>query len=925
MRRFFKRLTILVMSFVVFSGSLLTVSCKDKETNEENIDVWSTYNTQKIRKDFHEYDEVKFEPAINLTMAQGEYEGAQLILTPEKDVAYYNASISDLTHTQTGETFSKDRVKIYKQEYMYLADIYQAVDGNTPGYYPDALIPLQAIVDYEENKIAAGDNQGLYFRFSTRPELDEDGNAVVKNVNETEDANRYSYVSSGTYTGTVTLDFGTHTESVPVTLNIVDATVSETAHVKTYFGSWENGFAANLNFSQEGVDQWNESLLEYRLSGTKALNDFVVGDATLDAYVDAIWKYISNPRCSSWKISQSNCTYKYNFDNNYLLQDEYLSKFDVNNQYFRSTFDNEEYAEKYRDRFVKVDGQGNEYAYDPSLENVQAFNVEYFQHQIWMFIAKCLEEDTNVLSKISLGISHIDEPWQHNAHEAVRACATLYKAALVDLAQKLSAEENPSMTVNGKQVTLDFSAKSFTKEEMIQTVLRLRLIVTGDYLETYAGLIDTWCPTSDYYGSEYARENYYGEQAEKWWYPVDDAPGITYTIETSPLYARIPGWMMADYDISGLLYWAFNSYHNEKGLPVEEYFKTNYLRYPKSNGNGYLMYPGGHYELDEMIPSLRLEAIRDGLEEWELFYNVKNTYETISSRIGVAFDASKIIASLGTTLYAQDKIVNDNVAFAAARNSLLQLASCAESSANMCIVDYSDDSYGTQNYKIYVNEGVTISNNGTALTEIYQKIDGVGTIYNLNISLEQSINTMQLRFQSEETEYVYDQLLGGNVSVFEVGQFQATDFMETSDISFNTTQVDCATEGIYSARGGKAIKLEVGASNETNVEDKLQYFKFGCDILKTELKEAKKIIIHLYNASETPIEMAIEYKQSGSFILGKLLTTTLDRGENQLVITLPTGDWENNYIEYLDFCVGEGEQAEQTKILYVKDIVIYKV
>lgn len=913
-------------------GTSALSACKKKEENNTEVELWTTYNTQKILKDGKEYDDVKFEPAISLTMAQGEYEGTQLIMTPETDVAWYNASISDLTNVETGEVYSKDRVNIYKQEYMYIASITQAVDGNKPGYYPDALIPLHAVVAYEENKIAAGDNQGLYFRFSTRPELDENGLAVVKNENEKEDAKRYSYVSSGTYTGTVTLDFKTHTQSVPVTLKIIDATVSETSHAKTRFGTWDDGLMVNMNWTQEGVEQWNDALLEYRISGTNALNDNVYSEKVQQPLVDAIWERINNPRCSSWGISPARSSYDANFiyseesgkttDNLAVFTpEEYLEIFSLDNPFYVQSFKTPEEAAEHRSKFVYEDGDGNEYAYDPSLEGVNAFYVTSIYRTLWLYIQKCLENNVNLLDKLHYGISHIDEAWRHNGHDATRACTTLYKAALITLAEMLTAEEDPTYKVWSKDVTLKFSESTVSKEEILQSILRFKLVFTGEYAENYQGLIETWCPTSNFYGSEYARENYYGQQEEKWWYPMDDAPGISPTIETSQLYTRVAGWMMADYDITGLLYWGINCFYdrNEGNAPIDDYFTTNYLRTSGSNGNGYFLYPGAQYELDEMIPSLRLEAVRDGLEEWELFYNIKNTYSKISNQIDLDFDASKIIESLGTTLYAQDKIINDNEAFVAARTSLLLLASCAESSANMCIVDYNDDSYGTQNYKIYVNEGVSVSNNGEALTNVYQTVEGVGKVYSVDIPLTQASNSLHLSYTCDGATYEYAQNLGGSVQKYSVGSdIAASDFAETSDVSFSATLVS-EIEG----ESGEAIKLSIGASNETALDDKIQYFKFANGCFKTDLQTAKKMIIHLYNAQAEELPISVYCKQQGVMKLRKLIDTTLPSGETQLVLTMPSIDWEKNYIDYFDFCVGEGATAETAKTLYVKDVVIY--
>lgn len=925
MLSFKKRILAFLVTLIIVIGVIPTASgCKSVESK---VEFWSTYNTVKVNKDRHDYDQVKMPASIDITMAQGEYESAQIIFTPEKDVNKYNVTVTDLINTVTGEVYSKDRIRVYKQEYVFLASIFETIDGGVPGYYPDALIPMDAVVRYKENAVRAGDNQGINFRFSTRPELDKNGYAIVKDETKTRDAERFSYVSPGAYTGTATFDIDGTITNIPISLLIVDAVVSETNHVKSDYVAQGSALSASLNYTQEGLDEYTDTMLEYRICNVELYNDFMVGDAKIPDTTKIIVERLKNPRYSNYTMKAENRKYEYNFGteaevasgSKAFTKESYLALFDADNEYYIRSFYNQSKAIEYRDKYVFKDADGNEYAYDESLKGQPAGGMTFMQHQIWYLLKYSMQDGVSYLDKCQYEFNQIDEPWQHNTHEGVRSCLTLFKAAIIQLAQKIDTEDKPSMTINGETITLDFSISKLDRETIVDSVLNFKCLVSGEYLETFEGIVEKWCPTTRFYASEQERVNCYSDQKEKWWYTVNEAPYMGFATEVSPLYGRVGGWIMADYGIQGVMNWGGAVF----GASIDEYFRTNTLRYANHNGEGYFIYPGGQYGLNEAIPSIRLEALRDGLEEYELLYNIKNLYSDVSKKIGVEFDGSKIIKNLGSSIYSENKILNDSYVFAQARNSLLQLSSCAESAANMCIVDYVDDGYGSFEFQIYMNDGITLYNNGTEVTDIIKKIDG-GNIYKVTVGLTNDSNLLDLSFTVDGIEYKYRQILGGKVSIYEVGYFKASDFEKSTEIAFSSTEVDCITEGIYSSIGGKAIKIIAGESKESKDENKSQYFKFYCESLKSCFAGAKSITIHLYNASDEDINLRLEYKKVGSGVLRTLTTATIEKGkEISLTIALPKLS-ETDYIDYIDFGVGEGSAADTAKVLYIRDIVVYE-
>jgi hypothetical protein len=118
--------------------------------------------------------------------------------------------------------------------------------------------------------------------------------------------------------------------------------------------------------------------------------------------------------------------------------------------------------------------------------------------------------------------------------------------------------------------------------------------------------------------------------ADIWWYSyVNESVARTpsFVIDKPHIDSRVWGWMMEEWNVDGLLNWGFDRW----GKPTTGEGWRDPYRNPlslikgrtHSNGDTSLVYPGYYppYGLNDptlgAVPSLRLEALRDGLEERE--------------------------------------------------------------------------------------------------------------------------------------------------------------------------------------------------------------------------------------------------------------------------------------------------------------------
>ena len=136
------------------------------------------------------------------------------------------------------------------------------------------------------------------------------------------------------------------------------------------------------------------------------------------------------------------------------------------------------------------------------------------------------------------------------------------------------------------------------------------------------GLVRIWCPLTASANLGTVRAAQQGGD-EVWWYVCcgPTAPYANLFVDYPGIDHRLLGWMTFQHGIEGLLYWGVDVWPgNER--PLEEYDRANYANWnPNSfsqfNGDGYLLYPGLG---DRPVPSFRLAALRDGIEDYDLFH-----------------------------------------------------------------------------------------------------------------------------------------------------------------------------------------------------------------------------------------------------------------------------------------------------------------
>ena len=811
----------------VLACALFLPACGEKDSgasdNARGVTVWGMPGTEKVYENIDQnsayYAKYKTEPNVNLTMAKGELEGSQIIISANEDTVFDFES-ADLV---CGENkIAKENVEIFVQKYLTVQVNYDAGSNLPPANYPDALVPMENIKAAKENVVLKGENQGFYIRVKT---------AIDQPV--------------GTYTGNLTLKVGDKTQAIPVSVTVDDVMVSEVNHLRSTFLNGWSFFEGELDTSQEMFDAYNDALLEYRLCGNNLFDsanhsEDVSTPEKLNAWVEKAYEYMQNPMCST-----------------------------VNMPY-------------------KMSGW--------------SLNQTLMKQVLQAIVDKSIETNYNMFEKLIWYGGAIDEPRGNGIMDEAYNVSMQFTEAKQDFANKFA--------VSKTDIPAEF------KEELVQGIRAIPNIVTEYYDEALASAGVTFCPLFQYYNSESLRDDYEG-LGDRWWYGCvqPKAPYPTYHIDDTWLSARVLSWMQAEYNVVGNLYWAtdlYARYDPSKGYQsIDEYYEGVATRLNGANGEGFLFYPGKKYGVEGPLGSMRLEAIRDGMEEYEILYEIKQRFakanETLSEGNQLSF--SSFVSSLTKNMYTGTVVTTNTEEFSAARAKLFETAKlCAATEYG--IIENIDDGYGKHTLKFVANKSWAVKNNGADLTAI--AVEGEYAIYEVSTSLKESANSLDLSFTKENERIDYTIDLGGKVTVRYGNSLDLTGFEKGTVLPTFTVS-------------GTSLKVAVPATTRMDVGE--QEFSMVGKNLSYLNANTQRIVLHIrYNGTDKPI-LHINAKFAGNRINSEITSMELVKGNNMIVVDLSTKDMNvSGLLEKLifSFYKADGEVLMPAREFTIKAIVFYE-
>ena len=147
-------------------------------------------------------------------------------------------------------------------------------------------------------------------------------------------------------------------------------------------------------------------------------------------------------------------------------------------------------------------------------------------------------------------------------------------------------------------------------------------------------------------------------------------------IDYPAMDARIIGWLSWKMGVGGFEYWAANSWGKNLKLLGAQSFLTKIETgwqantFGNYNGDGYLVYPGPN---DTILSSIRLENLRDGIEDYEMLALLRDTVGRAKAK-GIAVSAAEKLLAI------DDAVCRDDLSYTSDPQRLLatrrQIAEC---------------------------------------------------------------------------------------------------------------------------------------------------------------------------------------------------------------------------------------------------------
>lgn len=477
--------------------------------------------------------------------------------------------------------------------------------------------------------------------------------------------------AAGTYTGTVTLTVNGKTENIPLTAEVWDFELSDENELKTLFTIWthpmpvpflEDGFGLEPKSDIELYRSFYDFLLEYRINST----------------------FLPN---YSYEYYYTDLTDK---DKEAALKEQMME--DI----IRATDD------------IRV----NSYTIPIHITEMRVTESRFLR--VMRDIAeRAIEEEKNLFEKAQFYVAEVDEPGSEAAQQNVVAI----NKQIYDLKRVLA---------NDTTLFPDGDDSEGIVREIRDSLLGIYNVVTKEIvpildLSEEQGGVTCWCPQIQHFQNNI--EEYQARQengAHVWYYTCEspDVPYPTYHIDDPNLMGgRLTKWMAYEYGWEGELYWGVNIWKKLSGTAyVDKDPWVDPLTYTGCNGDGALTYPGAKYGYKGAIPTVKLEAHRDGMEDYAYLKLLESGLAAANAVYNTDVTVKDVLKNVYPALYSEEVIpTTDSGNLIRARREVAGMIMALRSDARsvVTVADKTDAGYAVT---VRAAVGTSVKVNDTELT-----------------------------------------------------------------------------------------------------------------------------------------------------------------------------------------------------------------
>lgn len=260
--------------------SILLTSCNGgnaKPYLKDKVDLFYAYSHENLRSDYDYYNsDEKYKnrgTTLKFNLIKGETDGAQLIMHARENISSYNLEMVQPLTNEKGNTIDNSHVTFFAEWYQYVKTSVESITIFKRGYYPDALIPLDAYISHKKDFVAANKNQAIYVNLETPADA-----------------------ATGNYKGLAKLTVDGMSYDIPLEATVHNVTMPEEVHFQGSFLIWYDQIplGEKENTTNEVMDNYFNTVVSKRISPDQ-LPPYATTD--VDYWADQIYERVaSNPK-----------------------------------------------------------------------------------------------------------------------------------------------------------------------------------------------------------------------------------------------------------------------------------------------------------------------------------------------------------------------------------------------------------------------------------------------------------------------------------------------------------------------------------------------------------------------------------------------------------------------------------------------------
>jgi len=482
--------------------------------------------------------------------------------------------------------------------------------------------------------------------------------------------------NAGVYMGDYVVKAGDIEIKVPVSLEVYNFNMPTAPYIKSTYLIWQDWLMdGELDNTIDKYKDYYDELLEYNLTAYY----FPVEIGDVEGFIECLRNYYD--KVSSYGIPHENVSLKFEKDN---------------------IFGGEE-GQKYN-----------------------AINYELFEEYLVAIAKACKEDGKNYFDKMYYYLDKVYDEVTEERYPQMRACITKVNELEEKVAKEQALPTNMAESLKNAQHALTVVhgwTEEFNNYKELRVIPEYKNFGNTKNIEMYVDLIK----------QGYTIESY----GVAGFWPYASQLVDQYLITSRDLY-----WSKFDYNLDGDLYWCVNGYCNWSAGNVVGYVRvpdlyTTSSRDSTSDGDGYYFYPGAPYGSKSPFPSLRLLAVRDGIDDYDYLSLLEEKSIALAKEYGVSADAvSDVIKTINEEIYATGTSKLNFEGLQSVRRSVARLIELADSDAGLVLTSFDTNEKGIT-YSFVTRNGVEVKLNGEVLTGSGKAVNG--TIYSgTNIAYNES-------------------------------------------------------------------------------------------------------------------------------------------------------------------------------------------